>query len=124
MGILVINAGSSSLKFGLFDAQANESLVSGLIDWTADPGKADLILRPYDRPEVRSQVSVADHRAAAAQAVRSAAAMAAAPGTGPPTITAVGHRVVHGGEAFRESVRIEAEVKAAIARLAKLAPLH
>ncbi|MBV9122002.1 MAG: acetate kinase [Planctomycetes bacterium] len=121
MSILVINAGSSSLKFGLFDPEAREMLGSGLIDWTADPGQADLVIRPRQGEAQRSRVNVADHREAAVQALRSLGGLHPGPEAAP---SVVGHRIVHGGTTFRESVRIDGEVKAAIARLGELAPLH
>jgi acetate kinase len=122
MSILVINAGSSSLKFGLFNASAEHSLASGLIDWTAEPGKAGLVIRPREGPELRSRVDVADHRGAVTHAVRFLAESKAL--VQEPGIEVVGHRVVHGGTVFRDSVRIDSSVKAALAGLAELAPLH
>ena len=70
MSILVINAGSSSLKFGLFDAAAMEPLASGSIDWTAPSGQAELVVRARGSEESRSRVDVSDHRVAVAQALR------------------------------------------------------
>ncbi|MGO9527734.1 MAG: acetate/propionate family kinase [Verrucomicrobiia bacterium] len=116
MSILVINAGSTSLKFGLFDAEARESLVSGSIDW-ADGNRqgARFLLRRGSREE-RSVVAVADDSAAATCAVRAL--------TAEGDITVVGHRVVHGGTEFRNSTLIDDNVEATIAGLATLAPLH
>jgi acetate kinase len=70
VSILVVNAGSSSLKFGLFDAAAREQLAAGLVDGTADPKRADLVVRPRQAPEVRYPLEVNDHRAAMAHALR------------------------------------------------------
>ncbi len=124
MSILVINAGSSSLKFGLFDAEAMEPLASGLIDWTAQSGQAELVVRARGSEEIRSRVDVVDHRAAVVHALRCLAqTQDVGLGRG-STVAVVGHRVVHGGAVFRDSVRIDPEVKAAIGRLAELAPLH
>ncbi len=120
----MINAGSSSLKFGLFDAEARDALATGLIDWTADPKKAELVIRPRDAAEVRSREDVAHHRAAVVHAVNRLAAMNFGAHAAPSAITLVGHRVVHGGLRFRDSVRIDRNVKAGIAELAELAPLH
>jgi acetate kinase len=116
MSILVINAGSTSLKFGLFDAEARESLVSGSIDWAdGNRQRARFLLRRGSREE-RSVVAVADDSAAATSAVRALAAEG--------EITVVGHRVVHGGTEFRNSASIDDKVEATIAGLAALAPLH
>lgn len=124
MSILVINAGSSSLKFGLFDADARETLASGMIDWTADPPRAALVIQRRGKDEMRSHAEVADHRSALAHAVRSLIGAEPDGSDDWPAVRAIGHRVVHGGAVFRESVRIDGKVKAAIAQLAELAPLH
>jgi acetate kinase len=132
VSILVVNAGSSSLKFGLFDAAAREQLAAGLIDWTADPKRAELVVRPRQMPEVRYPLEVNDHRAAMSHALRAISELQQVgpltPGSSPPRgegrITAVGHRVVHGGEEFHDSVRIDRTVTDAIRRLVPLAPLH
>ncbi|MGO9244704.1 MAG: acetate/propionate family kinase, partial [Verrucomicrobiia bacterium] len=104
------------MKFGLFDAEARESLVSGSIDW-ADGNRqgARFLLRRGSREE-RSVVAVADDSAAATCAVRAL--------TAEGDITVVGHRVVHGGTEFRNSTLIDDNVEATIAGLATLAPLH
>jgi acetate kinase len=122
VSILVINAGSSSLKFGLFDQSASLTLASGLIDWTANQKQAELVVRPREAPEIRSRVDVSDHRAAALHAIRFIGEGKITPEQG--NITVVGHRVVHGGTIFRDSVRIDERVKSAISRLVELAPLH
>jgi acetate kinase len=112
------------LKFGLFNVEARDSLATGLIDWTADPKKAELVIRPRDAAEVRSREDVAHHGAAVVHAVNRLAAMQIGGHGASPAITLVGHRVVHGGSRFRDSVRIDRDVKAGIAELIELAPLH
>jgi acetate kinase len=124
MSILVINAGSSSLKFGLFDAEAKQTLATGLIDWRADPGQAELVIKPSEGTSVHSRDSVKDHRAAVLHAVNKLANLPGAHGEAAKAITVVGHRVVHGGTRFHDPVRIDAKVKAEIAKLSELAPLH
>ena len=118
MSILVINAGSSSVKFGLFDRDARQSLATGLIDWTADASRAELVIRPSGGEELRSPLTSVDHRSAIAHAVRTLTEAKLA-----PDVVAVGHRIVHGGP-FRGSTRIDAAVKARLERLSELAPLH
>ena len=116
MSILVINAGSTSLKFGLFDGEARETLVSGTIDWAdGNRQRAQFLLRRGSH-EKRSVVAVPDDRAAATCAVQALAAEG--------DITVVGHRVVNGGSEIRDSVLIDDKLKETIARLATLAPLH
>lgn len=115
MSILVINAGSTSLKFGLFGTGNAEPLVSGSIDWAdGDRQHASLSLGG----KVCSQVAVPEDRDATACAIELVLK------AGAPAITAVGHRVVHGGAHFSGSVKIDARVKEVIASLATLAPLH
>lgn len=116
MSILVINAGSTSLKFGLFAPQNAEALISGSIDWPGgDRARARLSLGGA----FHTFVAVPDDRAAAACAIGTVLQSA-----GRGSIRAAGHRVVHGGTLFRESALIDGTVKRAIADLAELAPLH
>ena len=124
MSILVINAGSSSLKFGLFDAEAQQTLATGLIDWRADPQHAELVIHPSKGASIHSRESVRDHRTAVLHAVNKLGNLPGEHGEAVKAITAVGHRVVHGGSRFQEPVRIDAQVKAEIAKLVELAPLH
>lgn len=123
MNFLVFNAGSTSLKFGLFDPDC-EPRVEGSIDWAhGDPARAVLTMQPAGQPAVRREVSLSDSREAPGRAIGAVQqTMGAAGRSG--GIAAVGHRVVHGGTAFRESALVTPEVKAAVARLCALAPLH
>ena len=100
MKALVLNAGSSSLKVSLFEiaAPVPEFAPAALWDVSVE-------WRPHDPPGAaldRLAEKIGDPRA----------------------IDAVGHRIVHGGDAFHESVRITPEVEAAIARFGSLAPEH
>jgi acetate kinase len=125
VSILAINAGSSSLKFGLFDDETCEPLVTGEIDWAGgNREQAQLVVRPRQGTIVRSRVPVPDNSAAAARALQVAVDSTLGATQGTQTITAVGHRVVHGREEFRASTLIDDKVKAAISRLSSLAPLH
>ena len=124
MSILVFNAGSSSLKFGLFDGKTFVSLASGMIDWAADPTRADFIVLSGCADEVRSQVEVPDYTAAVSHILRSLTGMKLISHAGKSPVKAVGHRVVHGGTIFRESVLIDKSVESTIKRLVELAPLH
>lgn len=121
--LLTINSGSSSLKFGLFEADSCESIASGMIDWAGGTGQAQLRLRMTSGTQVRQTIEVSCHRTAVVHAVRTLVES----GTvlmSPVSVGAVGHRIVHGGTEFSASVRIDHSVKAAIARLGVLAPLH
>jgi acetate kinase len=123
MSILVFNAGSSSLKFALFDDQAAENLGSGSIDWTSDRHAAKLKLRRPDGSELHDELGVPDDRAAVSHAL---ASLVQSKSLSPTfqDVKAVGHRVVHGGTEFQSSIVIDTSVKDAIARLSELAPLH
>lgn len=93
--ILVFNAGSSSLKLGLFDATTQEQLAEKHVSWT---------------------VNEAVGQAAALRDLLSDLQLKG--------IAAVGHRVVHGGTRYTQAIRIDAAVSAEIEALAYLAPLH
>jgi acetate kinase len=110
--ILVINAGSSSLKYRLFDGP--KTVHSGLVERVGEPGSS---WAGTGAGPVGQRSDVPDHEAA----LRAAAAeldLAALP------LDAVGHRVVHGGTRFRAPTVVDDEVLAAIRALASLAPLH
>jgi acetate kinase len=88
--VLVINAGSSSVKVSLFEV-GEDLLPSSVWEGNGEPGEPlETVIASMDRAG----------------------------------IGAVGHRIVHGGDVFRESVRITPEVRAAIARFGELAPEH
>jgi acetate kinase len=121
MNILLLNAGSSSLKAALADANQGTLLRSCLADWAgyttryrlAGPGKNRRAL----------EVPWTGHAAAVRHFLDDLVnAPAAAPGDR-SDLAAVGHRIVHGGR-FTASVRITPEVRSQIASLAELAPLH
>lgn len=122
VSVLVLNAGSTSLKFGLFGEDA-EPWISAGIDWAdGRRDRARLHLRVGEGVVRSGCVEVPDDDAAAAcawQAVREAAGLSGAHG-----IRVAGHRVVHGGSEFHGSALIDARVKAILERLGRLAPLH
>lgn len=129
MKVLVLNCGSSSLKFQLIEtdeASAREgtdrTLAKGLVEDTG--GAAILHYEADGRKPLRDAIGAFQHRAA----VERALAVLTDPGSGviphKDEIGAVGHRVVHGGERFQESVRIDDEVIEGIEENIALAPLH
>jgi len=127
MNILVINCGSSSLKYQLFDMTTATALAAGLIERIGEPQG---LLTHKNHPDTDGETQIvreepiADHEAG----LRLAQELLADPQTGVVTdaadIQAVGHRVVHGGEAFKASSLISPEVIAAIEKTIPLAPLH
>ena len=122
MKILVCNAGSSTLKFSLFEAESEQLLADGGIDWTSQP--TQLVLRRRDQPELRENLQVREHSEALARILGALQTGPSALLKGLHEIEAVGHRVVHGGDRFTAAVRITPEVQSGIAELSELAPLH
>ena len=120
MKVLALNCGSSTLKFKLIDAgeQGSQALASGVVDPIG--GECALEFRAGD--DTRSEkATVADHGEAVHRVVDWLASIGYSAKTG---IDAVGHRVVHGGERFREATVIDDGVVAAIEAVSSLAPLH
>ncbi|MBT2549458.1 acetate kinase [Arthrobacter sp. ISL-65] len=110
MLVLVINSGSSSLKYQVRDVAEGSVLTEGLIEriGVSNGGQGDgEVMGPADHAEALEQVDAAIHEV-----------------LGDRQLDAVGHRVVHGGERFGEPVLIDNEITRAIERLNPLAPLH
>jgi acetate kinase len=125
MKILVINTGSSSIKYTLFDESAQQALASGLVERIGEETSRINHKVLTDPPhKVTIDERVADHREGLARMV----ALLLDDGHGviasTAEIGAIGHRVVHGGEDFSGSTVITEEVKATLERLIPLAPLH
>ncbi len=122
MKILVCNAGSSSFKFSLFEAEGEVLLAEGSIDWTTKPTR--LLFRRTGHKEIREELKLEKHADAAARILDDLRAGPSAPLRVFGELRAVGHRVVHGGERYTAAVRVTPEVKRVIWELAELAPLH
>jgi acetate kinase len=120
--ILVWNAGSSSLKFSVFDAEDETLLADGGIDWLRKP--AQLVFRGANRPEIRKELKLEKHAHAVARILDDLQSGSSAPLRSLEEICAVGHRVVHGGDRYTSAVAITLEVKRTIEELTELAPLH
>src|SRR5262244_1456822 len=93
--ILVCNAGSSSLKFSLFEAEAELVLAEGGIDWTSKPTR--LVFRRTGQPDIREELKLEKHADAVARILEDLHAGPAAALHTLEDLQAVGHRVVHGG---------------------------
>jgi acetate kinase len=120
MSILVINAGSSSVKFALFDFDSLEPTAQGLLDWAGDACRATITLTPAAGKSIVRQCNVPDYRAGVVEALR----ILGESGLGDGGIRLVGHRLIHGGPQIHCPVRIDAAMKATVAQTAHLAPLH
>jgi acetate kinase len=118
--VLVINSGSSSLKYQLVNPVGGESIASGTVERI---GESDGIVRhTFAGNTTRRTGRVADH----GDALRTALDLfgEAGPNLGEAQVVAVGHRVVHGGSLFSAPAIVDDDVLHAIADLAPLAPLH
>jgi len=125
MKILVLNCGSSSVKYSLFNmAETEAALVSGLVERIGLEDPRLIHKLPGGRKIVQQGVPVRNHQ----QAVELMLQVLIHPEHGVlvsvAEIDAVGHRVVHGGERFASSVRIDQEVMQALYDHVDLAPLH
>src|SRR6476660_4997700 len=120
--ILVCNAGSSSLKFSLFDAEEEVLPAEGGIDWIRKPTR--LVFRRTGQPEIRQQLNLEKHADAATRILDDLQAGQSAALHSLEELQAVGHRVVHGGDRYSCAVLITPEVKRTIEELTELAPLH
>ncbi|EJG1746535.1 acetate/propionate family kinase [Vibrio parahaemolyticus] len=117
--VLVINSGSSSLKFAVIDSVSGDAVLSGLgecfglsdarMSWKFNGEKKEISIEGDD----------SHHKIAIGKLVGLTEELGLA-----QDIVAVGHRIVHGGEKFTKTVRITEEVTQEIEKLADLAPLH
>ena len=123
MKILVVNAGSSSIKYQVFDMTDESVLAKGLVDRVGIPGST-LEHKPTGKDEVVIKKDLPDHT----EGMKLVLDVLINPEYGViksmDEIGAVGHRVVHGGEDFAESVVIDDKVKKVIKDCFDIAPLH
>ena len=123
MFIFVLNCGSSSFKYQLLDMSDERRVAVGLVERI---GLKDSILayQPANGEKTVETGDIADH----AEAIRRVLGKLVAPNGGVikalAEIMAIGHRVVHGGEKFSKSVRVDSNVLATIRENIPLAPLH
>lgn len=127
MKILVINTGSSSIKYQLFDMKKKQAMVSGLAEKIGEDTSSlehEVIDENRSRRKKEEDQRIADHR----QGLNRIVELLIDPEFGvihdKSEIAAVGHRVVHGGESFQSSTVIDEKVLQAIKENIPLAPLH
>lgn len=123
MNVLVINCGSSSLKYQLIETDSEEVLAKGLCERIGIDGSA-ITHTPKGGDKVTTTVPMKDHTDAVKLVIEKLTDDKVGVIRSLSEIDAVGHRVVHGGEKFASSVVINDEVMAAIAECNDLAPLH
>lgn len=126
MNILVINSGSSSLKYQLFKMPSKNPVATGLVERIG-------INRSYvkhsvflegEKKTIEQEGFIPDHSEGLNQVLNLMSEGENAVISSPDEIMAVGHRVVHGGEKFSGATIIDADVKEQIKKLFSLAPLH
>jgi acetate kinase len=122
MNVLVINAGSSSLKYQLIDMDDESVIAKGLCERVGIEGGC--IKHKSDKGNVTREMPMNDHIDAMRVLIDVLTDSEIGVIDDLSSIHAVGHRVVHGGEGFSESVLIDAGVMAAIRDNVRLAPLH
>lgn len=131
MKILVLNAGSSSQKSCLYElpqdrlpALPPEPVWEAKVDWTHHQGFAEISIETAKGDGFQTEIQTSDRPAVIAQMIETLWSGPTRVLENPAEIAIVGHRVVHGGAAYRDSVLITPAVKAAIADLATFAPVH
>ena len=122
MKILVINAGSSSLKFQLIDMGNEQVIAKGICEEIG--GKSGFKFKVPGREDYKAAIAMPTHAEALGLVLNTLVDEKMGVIKSVSEIGAVGHRVVHGGEKFASSVLVTDEVKGIIAECADLAPLH
>lgn len=122
MKILVINCGSSSLKYQLFNMENEEVMVKGLVERIGIDGSR--LVQKLDGDEFIVEEPMKDHTDAVGNVFKAITDEDHGVIKNLDEIDAVGHRFVHGGESVTKSVVIDEEVKKAVKEYTKFAPLH
>lgn len=123
MNILVINCGSSSLKYQLIDSESEKVLAKGLCERIGIDGSA-ITHQPAGGEKLTTKVDMPNHTAAVKYVIEKLVDPQVGVVASLDEIGAVGHRIVHGGEKFASSVVIDDEVIKAVEECNDLAPLH
>jgi acetate kinase len=127
MKILVLNAGSSSLKCELYDVDDHrmpQSVWQAQADWKELPGPASIRVERRGKPAQTSEVVVESLEHTVEHLLQGLVKGKSAAIRNFQEIEGAGHRVVHGGGRYRQSVRLTSEVRQGILDLAPFAPLH
>lgn len=123
MEILVINCGSSSLKFQLIDSDTEEVLAKGICERIGMDGSV-ITYAPAGGEKVKTQAPMPTHNEAISQVIDKLTNKDTGVIKDMSEVKAVGHRVVHGGEYFSQSALVTDEVLEKIEKCNDLAPLH
>src|SRR5580658_5018432 len=117
--VLVLNSGSSSVKFALVQTDSGQRLMAGIGEPLGTP-EALLRVQRFPAPAVDERIPEGTHRAVVARVLEHATAAL----DGGVRLLGAGHRVVHGGEQFSSSILVNDAVIAALRSFSHLAPLH
>ncbi len=120
--ILVVNCGSSSLKYNLFDTIDESANAMGSIERIGEEGT--LHTYNYAKREVKRELPKGNHKDAFKAMIKELTAEETGVLSSTGEISAIGHRVVHGGDKYSSSIVIEDEVIKEIENASELAPLH
>ena len=123
MNILVINCGSSSLKFQLIDSDSEKVLAKGICERIGIKGSV-ITYQPTGGEKEVSNIDMPTHHEAIDAVIKALTNKETGVINDMSEVKAVGHRVVHGGEYFSHSVPVDADVEAKVEELCVLAPLH
>ncbi|MBM2845917.1 MAG: ackA [Bacteroidetes bacterium] len=123
MNILVLNCGSSSVKYQLIEVEAHRTLARGIVERIGMSGATLSNIR-YDGDEIKIAGEIVDHIVAIEYILAVLLSRNHGVISGKSDIHAIGHRVVHGGETFTSSVLITDEVIKGIRSNFEIAPLH
>lgn len=123
MKVLVINSGSSSLKYQLYDMTDESVLAKGLVE-RIGMDSSILTHKPTGKEEVTEVSEILEHNTAIRKVIEKLTDKTHGVLASVDEINAVGHRVVHGGEFFSESALVDSQAKKNIRALIDLAPLH
>ncbi len=123
MKILVINSGSSSIKFQLMETAGEQVLAKGLLDRIGIEGST-FNYQPAGKEKTSHSVAIPDHRTGIRLLLEALTAAENGVISRFEEVEAVGHRIVHGGEQIKRSELLTADVLAVVRECSKLAPLH
>lgn len=124
MKVLVINCGSSSIKYELFDMTDESVLAKGLVEKIGTDVAIITHKVTGEEEEYLETSEILDHRVGLNKVLKLLQSADHGVIQSADEVTAVGHRVVHGGEFFSSSAIIDSDVRQAIRRMVDLAPLH
>jgi acetate kinase len=126
MNILIVNAGSSSIKYQLIDMNTEQPLSSGIVE-RIGLEEGSIVHKTFlngEEKKIRETFEIPNHRVGLKRVAELLIDKEVGVIADPSEIKAVGHRMVHGGETFTKTVVITDEVKAKVHELFPLAPLH